>query len=83
MSDEEKLPEQEFDLIYEVQASEYIASVFYAISAVEGIDTALMSKQEAKKINLIRDLNLEIIYHYTIKNYNEIFNINDLSDTAE
>ena len=83
MSDEEKLPEQEFDLIYEVQASEYIASAFYAISAVEGIDTALMSKQEAKKINLIRDLNLEIIYHYTIKNYNEIFNINDLSDTAE
>ena len=83
MSDEEKLPEQEFDLIYEVQASEYIASAFYAISAVEGIDTALMSKQEAKKIKLIRDLNMEIIYHYTIKNYNEIFQINDCGDIAE
>jgi hypothetical protein len=83
MSEEEKLPEPEFDLIYEVQASEYISSAYYAICAVDGIDTALMSKDEAKKIKLIKDLNLEIIYHYTIKNYNEIFQINDCGDIAE
>jgi hypothetical protein len=83
MSEENKTIEEEFDLVYEVQASEYIASAFYAISAVDGIDTALMTKQEAKKIKLIKDLNLEIIYHYTLKNYNEIFQINDNSSTAE
>lgn len=83
MSEENKTIEEEFDLVYEVQASEYIASAFYAISAVDGMDTALMTKQEAKKIKLIKDLNLEIIYHYTLKNYNEIFQINDSSSTAE
>jgi len=61
---------QEYEIL---PASEYIAAAFYGLSAVEGIDTMIMSKEEEIMIQEIRDKSIQIIHHYICLYHEETF----------
>jgi len=65
--DKEPTPEEvqqeevpEIDVEYTTRA-DYIACAYYAISSVEGLDTGIMTKEDAKRIRRIMRKSLRII----------------------
>jgi hypothetical protein len=67
---EEEISEFEFAT---TTASEYIAASFYALEAVDGMDTAIMSKEDERRINRIKRKSLRIIDQCISDLYDEIF----------
>lgn len=71
---------QEYESIL---ASEYIAAAFYGLSAIEGIDTLIMTKDEEIMIKEIKDKSLEIIHHYICLYHEETFMDPDDSESDD
>lgn len=69
--------DQEYEIL---PASEYVAAAFYALSAIEGIDTMILSGREEEMIRDIKDKSLEIIHHYICQYHEETFTEPDDSD---
>lgn len=69
-SEEIDLSQMEF---YTTSDSEYIASAFYALNAVNDIDTAIMSKEDERRINRIKKKSLKIIDQCISDLYDELF----------
>ena len=63
---------EEIDLEYTTRV-DYISAAFYSISAVEGIDLLMMSKQDAKKIKRILKKSVRIIDSCISEMYDELF----------
>lgn len=60
-------------------ASEYINSAYFALSAVEDIDTAIISKEDEKRIKRIKRKSIKIIDICITEMYDELFE-NDEED---
>jgi hypothetical protein len=60
-------------------AGEYINSAYFALSAVEDIDTAIISKEDEKRIKRIKRKSLKIIDICLSEMYDELFE-NDEED---
>ena len=74
--EEQPLPEQ--DEINEIEVeytsrAEYISSAYSAISAVEGMDTQIMSKEDAKRVKRIIRKSLMIIDDCITEMYDELY----------
>ena len=54
-------------------ASEYINSAYFAISAVDDIDTAIISKEDEKRIKRIKRKSIKIIDICISEMYDELF----------
>jgi hypothetical protein len=54
-------------------ASEYINSAYFAMSAVEDIDTAIISKEDEKRIKRIKRKSIKIIDICISEMYDELF----------
>lgn len=67
-----ELPEQEIEVEYTTR-SEYIAAAYSAISAVEGMDTQIMSKEDAKRVKRIIRKSLMIIDDCITEMYDELY----------
>ena len=52
---------------------DYISAAFYSISAVEGIDLLLLTKEESRKIKRILKKSVRIIESCISEMYDEIF----------
>jgi hypothetical protein len=63
--------------------SDYIAAAFNAITTVEGMDTAIMSKMDEKRIKRIKRQSLKIIAHCLNNMYEELFEDNSDDATDE
>jgi hypothetical protein len=78
--EELELPEQyeegEIDIEY-TSRSEYITSAYSAISAVEGMDTQIMSKEDAKRVKRIIRKSLMIIDDCITEMYDELYEKDD------
>lgn len=57
---EEELLEFEYDM-ESTSPLEYIQGAYFSLSAIEGIDTEMMSKEDAKRIRRIRRKSIELI----------------------
>lgn len=69
-------PDMEAELV-PFSPHEEIASCFYALSAVEDIDAAILSDRDKDRIRQIKRYSLRII-HYHIKDlYTDLFEIKD------
>lgn len=62
-------------------AGEYINSAYFALSAVEDIDTAIISKEDEKRIKRIKRKSLKIIDICITEMYDELFE-NDEEDQS-
>lgn len=60
-------------------AGEYINSAYFALSAVEDIDTAIISKEDEKRIKRIKRKSIKIIDICITEMYDELFE-NDEED---
>lgn len=58
-------------------ASEYINSAYFALSAVEDIDTALITKEDEKRIKRIKRKSIKIIDICITEMYDELFEEDD------
>jgi len=67
---QEEVPE--LDVEYTTRA-DYIACAFYAISSVEGLDTGIMTKEDAKRIKRIMKKSLRIIDDCINEMHDELF----------
>lgn len=67
---QEEVPE--LDVEYTTRA-DYIACAFYAISSVEGLDTGIMTKEDAKRIKRILRKSLRIIDDCINEMHDELF----------
>ena len=71
------LPEQEEEIgeieVEYTSRSEYISSAYSAISAVEGMDTQIMSKEDAKRVRRIIRKSLMIIDDCITEMYDELY----------
>ena len=63
--------------------SDYIAAAFNAITTVEGMDAAIMSKMDEKRIKRIKRQSLKIIAHCLNNMYEELFEDNSDDATDE
>lgn len=63
---------EEIDVEYTTRV-DYISAAFYSISAVEGIDLLMMSKEDAKKIKRILKKSVRIIDSCISEMYDELF----------
>jgi hypothetical protein len=54
-------------------AAEYISSAFYALNAVNEIDTAIVSREDERRINRIKKKSLKIIDQCISDLYDEMF----------
>lgn len=66
------------ELVEEVEVeyttrSDYISAAYFAISSVEGIDTQIMSKEDAKRIKRIIRKSIMIIDDCITEMYNELY----------
>jgi hypothetical protein len=52
---------------------EYIQSAYFAISAVENIDTYDMTKEEARRIKRIKKMSVELIYESLCMLHSDFF----------
>lgn len=80
--EEEKVVEKEEEILenFEVEFttnSEYIASAYYSLSAVQDIDTAIMNKEDEKRVKRIRRKSLKIIDACINDLYDELFEEDD------
>lgn len=64
--------EETFDFEYTTR-TDYVSCAYYAISAVEGIDLLLLTKDEAKKIKKILKKSLRIIESCVSEMHDELF----------
>jgi hypothetical protein len=53
--------------------SDYISAAYFAIASVEGIDTGIMSKEDAKRIKRIMKKSLMIIDDCITEMYDELY----------
>jgi hypothetical protein len=71
------LPEQEEEIgeieVEYTSRAEYISSAYSAISAVEGMDTQIMSKEDAKRVRRIIRKSLMIIDDCITEMYDELY----------
>lgn len=63
---------EEIELEYTTR-SDYISAAYFAISSVEGIDTQIMSKEDAKRIKRIIRKSIMIIDDCIGEMYNELY----------
>ena len=68
--EQEEVPE--VDVEYTTR-SDYIGCAYYAISAVEGLDTGIMTKEDAKRIKRILRKSLRIIDDCINEMHDELF----------
>lgn len=67
-------PTEELDGYIEfTSASEYINSAYFAMSAVDDIDTAIISKEDEKRIRRIKRKSIKIIDICISEMYDELF----------
>jgi hypothetical protein len=64
--------EETFEFEYTTRA-DYVSCAYYAISAVEGIDLLLLTKDEAKKIKRILKNSIRIIESCITEMHDELF----------
>ena len=64
--------EETFDFEYTTR-TDYVSCAYYAISAVEGIDLLLLTKDEAKKIKKILKKSIRIIESCINEMHDELF----------
>lgn len=64
--------EQIMDVEYTTR-TDYISCAFYAISSVEGLDTGIMTKEDAKRIKRIMRKSLRIIDDCINEMHDELF----------
>lgn len=81
---QEAEPNQETEMLEEgivefTTAGEYINSAYFALSAVEDIDTAIISKEDEKRIKRIKRKAIKIIDICLSEMYDELFE-NDEED---
>ena len=78
----EELPQEDTAYFEPYSDSDYIAAAFNAITTVEGMDTAIMSKMDEKRIKRIKRQSLKIIAHCLNNLYEELFedNTDDATD---
>lgn len=81
---QEAEPTQETEMLEEgivefTTAGEYINSAYFALSAVEDIDTAIISKEDEKRIKRIKRKAIKIIDICLSEMYDELFE-NDEED---
>ena len=79
----EELPEEDTAYFEPYSDSDYIAAAFNAITTVEGMDTAIMSKMDDKRIKRIKRQSLKIIAHCLNNLYEELFEDNSDDATDE
>ena len=79
----EELPEEDTAYFEPYSDSDYIAAAFNAITTVEGMDTAIMSKMDEKRIKRIKRQCLKIIAHCLNNMYEELFEDNSDDATDE
>lgn len=79
----EELPEEDTAYFEPYSDSDYIAAAFNAITTVEGMDTAIMSKMDEKRIKRIKRQSLKIIAHCLNNMYEELFEDNSDDATDE
>ena len=75
-TEEEIIQEEEVLLEGEVEMTtraDYISCAFYAISAIEGMDTGIMSKEGARRIKRILRKSLRIIDDCINEMHDELF----------
>lgn len=67
--------EQEEELLYEeaTTTTEYIGASYNALQSISDMDTALMSKEDAKRVHRIKRRSLRIIDHCLGILYDELF----------
>jgi hypothetical protein len=58
-------------------AGEYINSAYFALSAVDDIDTAIISKEDEKRIKRIKRKSIKIIDVCICEMYDELFDSDD------
>ena len=68
--EKEEIPE--IDVEYTTR-TDYISCAYYAISAVEGLDTGIMTKEDAKRIKRIMRKSLRIIDDCINEMHDELF----------
>jgi len=68
--EKEEVPE--LDVEYTTR-TDYISCAFYAISSVEGLDTGIMTKEDAKRIKRIMRKSLRIIDDCINEMHDELF----------
>ena len=71
--------EEDVELEYTTR-TDYITCAYSAISAVEGMDTQIMSKEDAKRIKRIIRKSLMIIDDCITEMYDELFERNEEED---
>ncbi len=64
--------EDEISIEYTTR-SDYISAAYFAISSIEGIDTGIMTKEDAKRIKRIMRKSLMIIDDCITEMYDELF----------
>lgn len=77
-TNKEKIEQPAEELIEEVgieytTRSDYISAAYFAISSVEGIDTQIMSKEDAKRIKRIIRKSIMIIDDCISEMYDELY----------
>ena len=76
-NEEQKLPdevtEEQEGIVEFTSTSEYICSAYYAIASVEDADTALMTKEDEKRVKRIKRKCLKIIDICVSEMYDELF----------
>ena len=77
MSDEKETPEEVEGIIEFTTREEYISGAYYSISAVDGMDELLMSKEDARRIRRIRRKCLRIIDECVNEMFDELFEIDE------
>lgn len=74
-------PEQEMDgEVLFSSSHDYIASAVQALDALDGFDTALVSKADERRVNRIKRQSLRILAFYINEIYDETFETSDDSD---
>ena len=68
--EQEEIPE--IDVEYTTR-EDYISCAYYAISSVEGLDTGIMNKEDAKRIRRIMRKSLRIIDDCINEMHDELF----------
>jgi len=58
-------------------AGDYINSAYFALSAVEDIDTAIISKEAEKRIKRIKRKSIKIIDIFITEMYDELFDTDE------
>lgn len=72
-SPEQEQPEEDEAVVEFTSREDYIASCYYCISAVDGFDTGLMTKEDQRRVQRIQRKCLRILDECVNEMYDEIF----------